>query len=573
MGNCELRQVRKEATVAKLPRRCGYPASRVYIEMSSYLVLARKLRPRTFDEVVGQGYIVKALGNAARSGKIAHALLFTGPRGVGKTSTARIVAKAVNCEKPNAEDRPCGSDPCDYCSLISDGRAVEVQEMDAASHTSVNDVRDIIEQSRYLPASGKQKIYIIDEAHMLSQAAFNALLKTLEEPPGHVLFILATTEPHKIPATILSRCQRYDFRKVSVTEINSSLEAAAKSEKIKIAPETLSAIALEADGSLRDALSLLDQLAATFGAEINHTEALALLGFVDANIMNTMFEAIMKRDAAKGIETLRSALDKGIRPAKFAEGVASLLRIAVTLKVGGEKAVPDIPAERASLLLDSARDSSAEDLEMLFDIALEACDRVGRSFYPEMAVEAMALKLCSVEKAVPLDEIMHRLRKLTDGKVSSGRSEEPARSPERKTKTAERGGEGNGKPVKYGTDSGGGKNAEGFADFLSEKEDFGYMAHLVRKCDIRVGNSVAEIKVEKDSVMQTRLSTKKELRTRFLREAESFFGRPAKIEVSDTAPRPEQGNGIEKIRENPIVRQALEMFDGKIQNLSERKTS
>ncbi len=366
--------------------------------MSSYIVLARKLRPQTFEEVVGQSYTVKALCGAARSGKLAHALLFTGPRGVGKTSTARIVAKTINCDNPSPENRPCKDEPCESCSLISEGRAVEVQEMDAASHTSVNDVRDIIEKSRYVPASGKKSIYIIDEAHMLSHAAFNALLKTLEEPPAHVLFMLATTEPHKIPATILSRCQRYDFKKVAVPEIQSCLEAATKGEKIKVKPETLSAIALESDGSLRDGLSLLDQVIATFGTDIDHGEALALLGFVDASLMNEMFSAITDQNTAKGMQILKETIDKGTAPAKIAEGMASLLRTAVTLKISGKNSVPDISEERAEFLLSSARNRSAEDLEMLFDIAIDECDRISRSFYRELAVEAMVMKLCSAKK-------------------------------------------------------------------------------------------------------------------------------------------------------------------------------
>ncbi len=548
--------------------------------MSSYIVLARKLRPQTFDEVVGQGYIVKALCNAARTGKLAHALLFTGPRGVGKTSTARIVAKTVNCEKSSVEERPCGKNPCESCSLISEGRAVEVQEMDAASHTSVNDVRDIIEESRYMTASGKKKTYIIDEAHMLSQAAFNALLKTLEEPPGHVMFILATTEPHKIPATILSRCQRYDFKKVPVAEIVLSLESAAKNENINIKPETVSAIALEADGSVRDALSLLDQLIATFGADIDHTEALSLLGFVDANLMNEMFKAIMERNPAKGIEAVRKALDKGISPAKFADGLTSLVRAAAIIKLSGEKSVPGISKEKAALILAAAQDHSAEDLEMLFDIAIEACDRVNRSLYPEMAVEAMAMKLCSVEKTVPIDDIMRRLKKLTGGENTNGqRSAAKTESgnfqpePEKKTRMKETDREGNGDHLKYRADSGAEKNAEGFANFLKTgEEDFGYITNMVANCDIRVDNSVATIRIVKNSVMQSFFSGKEELRQRFLLAAESFFGCRAEIEFSAAGPKEKTGNGIEKIQDQPIVKHALEIFDGKIKNLTVEKT-
>ncbi|MCY3973720.1 MAG: DNA polymerase III subunit gamma/tau [Candidatus Dadabacteria bacterium] len=536
--------------------------------MSSYVVLARKLRPRTFDEVIGQGYIVKALCNAARSEKLAHALLFTGPRGVGKTSTARIVAKTVNCENPSPEKRPCGADnPCESCSLISEGRAVEVQEMDAASHTSVNDVRDIIEKARYTTASGKTKIYIIDEAHMLSQAAFNALLKTLEEPPAHVLFILATTEPHKIPATILSRCQRYDFRKVSTPDISAALEAAAKGQNIKVEPETVSTIALEADGSVRDALSLLDQLAATFGAEIDHGEAMALLGFVDANLMDEMFEAVMKRDPAKGFETLGKALDKGTSPAKFAEGITSLLRTATVLKIGGAGAVPDIAPERAEFLLSAAADSSAESLEMLFDIAIDACERVGRSFYPEMAAEAMALKLCAVEKAVPLDDIMRRLEKLAGGGTAEYSS---APAPKKRATTLRETPESNGSAAPAETRAGkGGKTAEEFSNFLkSGEKDFGYMASMVSKCEITLENSVAAIGIPKKSVMDQMLSDGGKKKD-FLAAAEQFFGCKAKIAHTDA-----QANGAaapKDISEEPIVRRALEMFDGRIKTLETRR--
>ncbi len=557
-------------------RRAGF----VFHKMSSYIVLARKLRPQTFDEVVGQDYIVKALCNAARSGKLAHALLLTGPRGVGKTSTARIVAKTVNCEKPS-EKRPCSKDSCESCSLISDGRAVEVQEMDAASHTSVNDVRDIIEKSRYLPASGKTKVYIIDEAHMLSQAAFNALLKTLEEPPAHVLFILATTEPHKIPATILSRCQRYDFRKVSVTEISSSLKDAAQNENIKIASETISTIALEADGSMRDALSLLDQLIATFGNNIDHTEALSLLGFADTNLMNEMFEAIMEKNPAKGIETLVKILDKGISPAKFAEGITSLVRTALILKVSGENSVPDISNERAALLLESAKDRSAQTLEMLFDMAMEMCDRVSRSFYQEMTVDAMVIRLCSADKPVPLDDIMRKLNKLTGeetpysnpaGTDKKARMQEtPKRNAtEKMEKTEEKSAvqttRENGTDKERDSSAKGKENAGSFADFLkSGEEEFGFIANMVAKCEIRIENSVAVIKVPKPSVMHTRfLKNKKDERESFLRKAEKFFECGAKIEFFDTG---EEGNGIEKIQDKPLVKQALEMFDGKITTL------
>jgi DNA polymerase-3 subunit gamma/tau len=255
----------------------------------SYIVLARKWRPKTFDDVIGQEVITQTLKNAVSTGKIAHALIFSGPRGVGKTSTARIIAKALNCEKGPTSD-PCSN--CTFCREISEGKSLDVIEIDAASHTGVDDVREIIENTRYLPSSGKTKIYIIDEAHMLSQSAFNALLKTLEEPPPHVLFILATTEVHKIPVTILSRCQRYDFKKVSTANIKERIELISSSEGIKIPEETLYLIAQESDGSLRDALSIVDQLIATFGNEIKHEDATGILGVSDKSLIKSTIEAI-----------------------------------------------------------------------------------------------------------------------------------------------------------------------------------------------------------------------------------------------------------------------------------------
>src|SRR3989338_8325136 len=278
----------------------------------SYQVIARKYRPQNFAQVLGQEPVSQTLQNAIAQKRIHHAYLFTGARGIGKTTVARILAKSLNCQqrtgrqdqaKPyreaNPKDLRSTIEPCNACELCQEitlGNSMDVQEIDGASNTSVDDVREIREQVKYLPAKGRYKIYIIDEVHMLSTSAFNALLKTLEEPPAHVIFIFATTESHKIPATILSRCQRYDFRRIATKELVTSLEALAKSEKVEVDEEALHLIAHEAGGSLRDAQSLLDQSIAFAGNKVSYEDLKQMLGFLDRKQLWDLLESLLKKD-------------------------------------------------------------------------------------------------------------------------------------------------------------------------------------------------------------------------------------------------------------------------------------
>lgn len=285
--------------------------------------LYRKWRPLDWESVIGQEHVVQTLRNAVVTERVAHACLFAGPRGTGKTTTARILAKAINCLVEDPARRPCNE--CQHCEAVNAGRFMDLIEIDAASNTSVDDVRDLRDKINFLPNQGRAKVYIIDEVHMLSTAAFNALLKTLEEPPRHAMFVLATTEPHKIPATVHSRCQRHEFRRIPVDDMVAQLQKIAGEEGIQADPQALTLLARQATGSLRDAISLLDQLASA-GQEISVDLAQTVLGTAASQSVLDVIEAILERDAAQGLDSVHKALDTGSDPRQFARQIIDYLR-------------------------------------------------------------------------------------------------------------------------------------------------------------------------------------------------------------------------------------------------------
>ncbi len=315
--------------------------------------LYRKWRSQTFDQVVGQEHVIQTLRNALRDERVAHAYLFSGPRGTGKTSIARILAKALNCSAPEI-DRPC--DKCPTCVAISEGRMLDLIEIDAASNNSVDDVRDLRDKVGFRPSEGRYKVYIIDEVHMLSISAFNALLKTLEEPPPHARFMLATTEPHKIPATILSRCQRFDLRRISVPQIVTHLQMIAKAEGFGAEPEALSAIARSAHGCMRDAISLLDQMLSYGNETVTFLQVQASLGAVSGQSVAELVNAIAARNVAAGLTLIQQLLTQGASLTEFCHQVVEHLRGVMLLQMTGDAGLlSDLPGETVQLMQRQAQ--------------------------------------------------------------------------------------------------------------------------------------------------------------------------------------------------------------------------
>jgi DNA polymerase-3 subunit gamma/tau len=373
----------------------------------AYEALARKYRPRTFDEVVGQEPIVKTLGNALREKRIHHAYVFSGVRGVGKTTVARIFAKALNCER-GPTPTPCLK--CDPCLEIAAGRDLDVIEMDAASRTGVDDVRDLIDTTRYAPARDRYKVFIIDEFHMLSKPAFNALLKTLEEPPARVVFLMATTELHKVLPTVLSRTQQFDFRKVGVREIADQLAMIAKAEKVKAPRAALEMLARAGDGSVRDAESLLDQAIAFCGSELGENEVRALLGLVPEETVEAFLAAVAEKDAGALVRMIAAALTEGhdlrIFHAGLVEGVRRLL---VLKSVSSPSEILGLSDEDEKRLAALAARFSTDSLLRAFSIlaALEA--PLKYSDQPRYLLEAAAIRLASISELAPIEELIARL--------------------------------------------------------------------------------------------------------------------------------------------------------------------
>jgi DNA polymerase-3 subunit gamma/tau len=395
----------------------------------AYLVLARKWRPQNFADLIGQEHVSQTLTNAIRSGRIHHAFLFTGARGVGKTSAARILAKALNCEEA-LSDQPCGT--CSSCLEITAGNDLDVLEIDGASNTGVDDIRELRENIRYLPSRSRFKIFIIDEVHMLSTNAFNALLKTLEEPPEHAKFIFATTEPHKIPITILSRCQRFDFRKIPLVKIAGLLREISDAEKLTISDRSLSLVARQGEGSMRDALSTLDQVIAFSGEEVDDEAVQSLLGMVDRRLLLDTVEAIIQRNSRRALDSVRRVDQLGLALRQFTQDLLEMFRGMVICKVVEE------PAEMLDLLGDElqelkalAEDTSLEDLQRIVTLLMKTQSELVHSSYPLLTLEMSLVRLATLAPSQDLGKLISHIESLE--KRLSSTSLPKAQSPQQRT--------------------------------------------------------------------------------------------------------------------------------------------
>jgi len=346
--------------------------------------LYRKWRPQTWEAVIGQEHIISTLRNAILADRIAHAYLFAGPRGTGKTTCARLLAKAVNCLAEEGVEKPCNE--CEHCQAVNGGRFLDLIEIDAASNTSVDDVRDLRDKINFSPNLGQYKIYIIDEVHMLSNAAFNALLKTLEEPPPHVIFILATTEVHKIPATVLSRCQRHEFRRIPVPDIVSRLEELAENEEIEVDPEALTLIARQATGAMRDAISLLDQLAST-AQQIDLELAQTVLGTATSQAVIDIVQAILDKDSAKGLDFIHQSLDAGSDPRQFARQIVDYLRNLLLVRMGNAGQIDATSEVRQHMAQQAQAFENTPELLRVIQVFNHAASEARLSWQPALPLE------------------------------------------------------------------------------------------------------------------------------------------------------------------------------------------
>jgi len=541
----------------------------------SYQVLARKCRPQTFAEVIGQEHVTRTLSNAISRGRIAHAYLFAGERGVGKTSIARILAKALNCRSASGPvPEPCGT--CDACMEITQGTSMDVHEIDGASNNGVENVRELSENARYMPVRDRYKIYIIDEVHMLSKGAFNALLKTLEEPPEHVLFMFATTEPRNLPDTILSRCIRFDFRRIAAQAIIDHLESIAAGEDVEISRSALGLIARESGGSMRDAQTLLERSIAYCGTPVQDQDLREMLGHIDRGLLYGVLEPLLAGDAPACIAALSGGCENGVEPEQYYFSLLEMLRDMLLLQnAGSPEKVMDLAEDDLERLKVLAGQISAEELLRCFRIFFNAEMDITRSSCPRIALELCLLEMITLKQALPLADVLGRVEALAANRprpTGPESSTRPVRAPAAGASNAQtRPAESISPPsAPEPIASGQAGDAPDFVEFVRGKKYFQAVAHL-QQGELKLDGDRLRIMVQQKSFHADWLG-ESSAQARLGELATEFYGRPVKIEVEATLKKksPEEGRATQR-REaersalhNPVVQRVVETFQGKV---------
>jgi len=540
----------------------------------SYLVLARKWRPQNFEEVIGQSHVTRVLQNAIRFNRIAHAYLFSGPRGVGKTSVARIFAKALNCEK-GPSPHPCGN--CSQCKEIAAGKSADVIEIDGASHRGIDSIRSLQESIGYKPIKGRFKIYIIDEVHMLTMEAFNALLKTLEEPPPHVHFVFATTEVHRVPSTVLSRCQRFDFRRIPTKDISLHLGRIVEAEQVSISPLIIEAIAVEADGSLRDAETLLEQVIAFHGEGVEDEELLKLLGIVDRTTLINVLKAVIDGDRKTCLQLAQEIYESGCDEVKFLNRLLDLvhrLLIVKTMEDGSPiiKGRANISEHEFEILADLAKKLVPEMLDIYYQILIRGIELARRSSQPHFVLEMTLLKMAGAPNALFMPDIIKSVRELAGIKAGQIPIEIPAHQEQVAQKI---------EPIKFQPDE---KlpTLRSIDDIVAEWRQFlNWLSSYDQVLHVKLANSIVQKgQKDKELIISVMPVYGEVLKTEASQEQiknslRSFFG-TSKLTLNikeddsisqntkQTQKNSETNRMRREIETHPLVMEVLELFNGSI---------
>jgi DNA polymerase III subunit gamma/tau len=536
-----------------------------------YQVIARKFRPQLFDDVVGQKPIIKTLQNAIQMDRIGHAYLFSGPRGVGKTTTARILAKGLNCEK-GPTITPCNE--CPSCQEISAGRSIDVFEIDAASNTGVDNVRELRESAKYAAARNRYKIFIIDEVHMLSTSAFNALLKILEEPPAHVIFIMATTERHKLPATILSRCQQFIFRTISPLEIQTQLRLIAQREGVKIDERSLSYIVKASEGSMRDAQSLLDQVISFSGQDVIDEDVRDVLGFIPTEIIERSLDALAGRDGKALLQNVAIVVDQGLNLQQYVREFIGRMRDLLMMKLGLDDKVLGSEDEKRALAT-RAEHFSEQDLIRFFDMLLRLENDLRWTSQARFHLEVGLVKLAKVGHVRDIEDV---LRDVAGKAPASPAAVVPAGPPPPRTAPpAPLRTEPNPprqapiptpKPEQKSTATESSTFADSFQRRVEERSPT-TSVHLQKALRVEQKDSAVEIVLPAGTALAMLQS--KDHKAVLDSVATELVGKPVSVSLIMKEQEPANGSGVDTARDEPLVKRFLEVFRGDIAQVKPAK--